>query len=170
MSRLFSHTGLRLFSRTGFAVLAAITLALFMSTLSTAPAEAAKKAKSTKSEGKFIEFNADDSTVTIKIKKAGKRPKNKKLKLKSGKKEVFRVKPDGSVLTRTSVTFDARPFPIRNIKENTSVIIYWIPDEKNADGRYAKKIDLVLSDEELEAQDKERLEAAKKAGQLGADE
>jgi hypothetical protein len=145
---------------------AALSLGALLTSLSATPAVAAKQAKSTKTEAKFVEFNAADKSITVKVTKPGKKPKNSKLALRGGKPATFRVTPEGSVLSRTSVTLNAKPYPIGEIKKNTSILIYWIPDEKNPDGRYAKKIDLVLSDEEQEALDKARLEAAKATGRV----
>ena len=149
-------------TRSLFAAIAAIVMTSFIATV---PASAAK-VKSIKTEAKFQKFDPETKTITAKIRKAGKKPKNKKIALKTGKEASFRVTPDGSVLTRTSVTLDAKPFPITEIEKDTSIVIYWIPDEKNPDGRYAKKIDLVLTDEEQEALDKKRLEEARSKGQV----
>ena len=99
-------------------------------------------------------------------KKKGKKPENKALKLKSGKKATFKVKPEGSVLTRTSVTLDGKRADINEIKSGQFLILYWVADETDPDARFARKIDMVLSEAELDARNKARLEAARAAGQL----
>ena len=73
-----------------------------------AGAAQAKKSKSTKTEATFIAYDAEAKTLEVKVKKKGKKPANKKLKLKTGKSATFKVKPEGSVLTRTSVTLDGK--------------------------------------------------------------
>lgn len=126
----------------------------------------AKKSKSIKTEGTFVGYDAEAKTLEIKVKKKGKKPGNKALKLKSGKKATFKVKPEGSVLTRTSVTLDGRRADINEIKKGQFLIIYWVADETDADARFARKIDMVLSEAELDARNKARLEKARAAGQL----
>jgi len=126
----------------------------------------AKKTKSIKTEATFIAYDAEAKTLEVKVKKKGKKPENKALKLKTGKKATFKVKPEGSVLTRTSVTLDGRRADINEIETGQFLIIYWVPDESDPDARFARKIDMVLSAAEMDARNKARLEAARKAGQL----
>ena len=126
----------------------------------------AKKSKSIKTEGTFIGYDAEAKTLEIKVKKKGKKPANKALKLKSGKKATFNVKPEGSVLTRTSVTLDGKRADINEIEKGQFLFIYWVPDETDPDARFARKIDMVLSEAEMDARNKARMEAARAAGQL----
>ncbi len=127
---------------------------------------AAKKSKSIKTEGIFLGYDAEAKTLEIKVKKKGKKPGNKALRLKTGKRATFNVKPEGSVLTRTSVTLDGKRADINEIEEGQFLIIYWVPDENDPDSRFARKIDMVLSEAEMDARNKARLEAARAAGQL----
>ena len=128
--------------------------------------EAQKKTKSTKTEAKFISYDADTKTLTVKVLKSGKRPKNKKLSMKRGKKATFKIKPDGSILVKTSVTADGMRSSIDEIPDDKTLNIYWVPDEKDPDIRFARKIDMVYTDAELEARDKKRLEEARAKGQV----
>ena len=126
----------------------------------------AKKSKSIKTEATFIAYDAEAKTLEVKVKKTGKKPENKKLKLKRGKKAVFKVKPEGSILTRTSVTLDGKRADINEIEKGQFLFIYWAPDEVDAEMRFARKIDMVLSEAEMDARNKARLEAARASGQL----
>ena len=130
------------------------------------PTAEAKKSRSIKTEATFIAYDAEAKTVEVKVKKTGKKPENKKLKLKRGKKATFKVKPEGSVLTRTSVTLDGKRADIKEIEKGQFLFIYWVPDEAASEMRFARKIDMVLSEAEMEARNKARLEAARAAGQL----
>jgi hypothetical protein len=116
---------------------------------SVAPATAAKKSKSTQNEAQWISFDAAAKTVTVKITKKGKGP-NKKL-LKVRKEATFNVIPEGSILTRTSVAINGVKGEITDIPAGKTVLIYWVPDE-NKDGEFfARKIDVIFSEEELDA-------------------
>jgi hypothetical protein len=147
-------------------ILTAVLVVSFCFFLVAGPASAAKKAKSIKTEARFVAYDADAKTIEVKVKKKGKKPSNKALKLKNGKKATFKVKPEGSVMTRTSVTLDGKRADINEIREGQFLFIYWVPDETDEKARFARKIDLVLSEQEMEARNKARLEAAKKAGKL----
>jgi len=144
-----------------------LALAFLGSSLGATPADAAKS-KSIKTEAKFVAYDDGTKTMTVKVKKTGKKPKDTALKLKAGKNADFRIKPDGSILTKTSVTLNGKRAAIGDIPEGKTINIYWVPDEEKAGSRFARKIDMILSDQELEARDKERTKAAEAAGQLGA--
>jgi len=60
------------------------------------------------------------------------------------------VKPEGSVLTRTSVAINGVRGHVKDIPAGKQVNVYWIPDASKAGEFFAKKIDVVLSEEELE--------------------
>jgi hypothetical protein len=128
--------------------------ALVAACLLAAPAAlaAADKAKSTQSEGKWVQFDAAANTVTIKITKEGKGAQPPAaLKVKKGREAIFNVKPSGSVLSRTSVAINAKKGELTDIPEGKTVLVYWVPDEKDPKSRFARKIDVILSDEELDA-------------------
>ena len=110
------------------------------------------KAKSTQSEGKWVKFDAAANTVTVKITKEGKGAKPPaELKVKKGREATFKVNPTGSVLSRTSVAINGKKGELTDIPEGKTVNVYWVPDEKDPKSRFARKIDVILSDEELDA-------------------
>ena len=129
----------------------------------------AKEAKSIKTEAFFVSLDDDKTTLEVRVKKTGKKPKNKKLKLKTGKQATFRVKPEGSVLTRTTVALDGQRTDISEIEPGQFLFIYWVPDEKDPDKRFARKIDLVLTEQQMEERNEARLEAARAAGKVQSD-
>ena len=106
------------------------------------------KAKSTQTEARWISFDAAAKTVTVKVQKPGKGP-NKKM-MKKNKETTFRVVPEGSVLKRTSVAVNGKKGELTDIPEGKQVNVYWVPDEQNEGGFFARKIDVVLSEEELD--------------------
>ncbi len=134
--------------RLGWAGLAVGTLALAVAVASPAAAQS-RKARSTQTEAVWKAFDAENNTVTVKVKKPG-RGKNAKL-LKKNKDATFKVKPTGSVLTRTTVAINGVKGEIKDIPEGKSVNVYWVPDPKEDGVLFARKIDVVLSEEELDA-------------------
>ena len=160
---------MRIHMQRGLVGLAGVAVALLALFLVASPSLAAKS-KSIKTEAKFVSYDAAAKTITVKVVKTGKKPSNAALKLRKGKEASFRVKPEGSVLTRTSVTLNGKRADITEIPENKTINIYWVPDENDADARYARKIDMILSDEELDARDKEQIEAEKAAGRLSGED
>jgi hypothetical protein len=109
-------------------------------------------AKSTQSEGKWIKYDPGAQTVTVKITKEGKGAKPPaELQVKKGREAVFKVNPTGSVLSRTSVAINGKRGEITDIPEGKTVNVYWVQDAKDPKSRFARKIDVILSDEELDA-------------------
>lgn len=106
------------------------------------------KAKSTQTEARWISFDAAAKTVLVKVQKPGKGP-NKKM-MKKNKEMTFRVVPEGSILKRTSVAVNGMKGEITDIPEGKQVNIYWVPDAENEGGFFARKIDVVLSEEEAD--------------------
>ena len=124
--------------------------ALALAFTSTIAGDAEAKGKSTQTEAKWIKFDAEANTITVKVKKPGRTSDAKKL-LKRNKEATFAVKPEGSVLTRTTVAINGVKGEMTDIPEGKTVNIYWRPDEKDATVLRARKIDVILSDEELDA-------------------
>lgn len=145
-----------------------LALVCFVSFLTPIEATAAKT-KSIKTEAFFISLDPETNVMEVKVKKTGKRPKNKKLKMKTGKPASFNVKPEGSVLKRTTVALDGQRVDIKEIEPDQFLFIYWVPDEKNPDERFARKIDLVLTDEQMDARNEARMEAARAAGKVSGE-
>ena len=127
-------------------VVVALAVALCLGISTSAGAQA--KGKSIKTEAEFIAYDADKQAVLVKVKKPGSGKEAKKLK--RNKKAAFNVEPEGSVLTRTTVAIQGRKAELTDIPAGKTVNIYWRPDEKDEDARFARKIDVILSDEELD--------------------
>lgn len=125
---------------------AAVALLALVFVVAAAPEAQAKKAKSTQTEAKWVKFDAASKTVVVKVSKS-KGP-NKKM-LKKGKEATFNVKPEGSVLTRTTVAINGVKGEITDIPAGKQVNVYWVPDDKKKGEYFARKIDVVLSEEEL---------------------
>jgi hypothetical protein len=130
--------------------LGAVALALTVSTGFASDARAQGKGKSIQTEAEWIKFDPEAKTVTAKVKKPGRGSDAKKL-LKKNKEATFAVKPEGSVLTRTTVSINGKKGELTDIQEGQTVNIYWRPDETDPSIPRARKIDVFLSDEELDA-------------------
>jgi hypothetical protein len=120
-----------------------------------AAASAQGKQKSVQNEAKFVSYDQAASTVTVQILKKGKG--NKQLmkqfnkEVKNGKEATFNVIPTGSVLTRTSVAVNGVKGEITDLKPGKTLQVYWVEDPKKPGQLFARKIDVVLSEEELNA-------------------
>ncbi len=99
-----------------------------------AAAPASAEPKSKKSEGRLVAFDAEANTLTVKVK---------------GKEEVFHVKSEGTVLTRTSVTLNGRPAKLTDLPPKAPVIVYWRENAANKDRKDARKIDAPRVPEDL---------------------
>ena len=118
----------------------------FAAALAGAPARAAEK--TTQTEARWIAYDAATKSVKVKVDKPGKGPN--KDKLKRNQEVSFRVVPEGSVLVRTSVAINGVKGELTDIPADKKVNVYWLPDPENKEGFFARKIDVVLSDEELD--------------------
>ena len=127
----------------------ALAFALVVAFVVATPAQA--KPKSIQTEAKWVNFDPAAKTVTVKVRKTGKKSKDKELQLKKGKEATFNVIPGGSIMTRTSVAINGMKGSLEEIPKGKTVNVYWLPDPKNPGKRFAKKIDVILSAEELEA-------------------
>ena len=131
-------------------MLATLTVAVFALAFvaSVAGIAEARQSKSTQNEAEWIAYDAAAKTVTVMITKKGNGP-NKNL-LKTRKEATFNVIPEGSVLTRTTVAINGVKAELTDIPVGKTVLIYWVPDP-NKDGElFARKIDAVLSEKELD--------------------
>ncbi len=99
-------------------------------------ADAAKKSKSKLSkEAKLMAIDTEGGTMTVKEK---------------GKKIVYKVKFEGSIMTRTMFTIQAKRADATDIPINTKVNIYWVKDEKEPKRRFARKVDALKIPKELQ--------------------
>jgi hypothetical protein len=136
-----------MFPKTAFSRLAAAGVAFgFAAALAGASAEAAEK--TTQTEARWIAYDAASKSVKVKVDKPGKGPN--KDKLKRNQEVSFRVVAEGSVLVRTSVAINGVKGELTDIPADKKVNVYWLPDPENKDGYFARKIDVVLSEEELD--------------------
>ena len=140
---MFRKTALVRLGTTGVAAAFAAALAL-----APAPSAAQAAEKTTQTEARWIAYDAASKTVKVKVDKPGKGPN--KDKLKRNEEVSFRVVPEGSVLKRTSVAINGVKGELTDIPADKKVNVYWLPDPENKDGFFARKIDVVLSDEELD--------------------
>jgi len=122
--------------------------AAFAVSVALAPAPARAAEKTTQTEATWLGYDAATKTVKVKVDKPGKGPN--KDKLKRNQEVSFRVIPEGSVLTRTSVAINGVKGELTDIPADKRVNVYWLPDPENKEGFFARKIDVVLSDEELD--------------------
>jgi hypothetical protein len=135
-----------MFLKTAMPRLAATGAAFFAAVLLGMPAGAAEK--TTQTEARWIAYDAATKSVKVKVDKPGKGPN--KDKLKRNQEVSFRVVPEGSVLVRTSVAINGVKGELTDIPADKKVNVYWLPDPENKDGYFARKIDVVLSEEELD--------------------
>jgi hypothetical protein len=105
--------------------------------------------KSTRNEAEWVKYDASAKTVALKIKKQGDGPGASSLKV--GQEAVFVVQPEGSILARTSVAINGKKGALTDIPVGKTVIVYWVPDAKDPKARFARKIDVILSEAELDA-------------------
>jgi hypothetical protein len=131
-------------------VIGGFTAVLFAGLLSFAEAEtaAAKDTKSTRNEAEWVKYDPAAKTVTLKIKKVGLGEGAKDLKV--GQQAVFNVQPEGSVLSRTSVAVNGKKGELTDIPSGKTVLVYWVPDAKDPKAKFARKIDVILSEQELD--------------------
>ncbi len=131
---------------------AALAVAVAVAGLGVA-AHAQGNQKSVQNEAQFVKYDEATSTVVVKILKKGKGNagllKQFDDKVKNGKETTFNVIPTGSVLTRTSVAVNGVKGEMKDLKAGKSVLIYWVEDPKKKGELFARKIDVVLSEEEL---------------------
>jgi hypothetical protein len=135
-------------------VVAAAYLAVALGSAGVASAAYAQgNQKSVQNEAQFVKYDEATSTVVVKIMKKGK-GNNALLKqfeeqVKNGKDATFNVIPTGSVLTRTSVAVNGVKGEMKDLQPGKRVLIYWVEDPKKKGELFARKIDVVLSEEEL---------------------
>jgi len=134
-------------------VVAACAAALAAGGLASA-ASAQGKQLTVSNEATFVKYDEAASTVTVKILKAGKGNKDLMKQfdsdVKKGKDATFNVIPTGSVLTRTSVAINGVKGEMKDLQPGKKILIYWLEDPKKKGALFARKIDVVLSEEELD--------------------
>jgi len=138
-------TKIRIVLASAFAAVLAVGLA--------GAASAQGKQKSVNHEAKFVSYDAAAKTVTVEITDNGKGnsglKKKFKKEVKKGKPATFNVIPTGSILKRTSVAINGVKGEMTDLQPGKSLQIYWVEDPNKPGELFARKIDVVLSEEEL---------------------
>lgn len=134
-------------SRKTFILPALAVLAFVVSVAAGSAARAYTHAKSTANEGTWVKYDASAKTVTVKITKHGKGPNRSKIHV--GRQVTFNVIPTGSILKRTVVKINGKAGQLSDIPQGKTVMVYWIPDPNNKGQFFARSIDVVFSEEEL---------------------
>jgi len=93
-----------------------------------------EKAKTERTTGRLVKYDKGAQTITVKDK---------------GKETVLKVTAEGSVLTRTTVTKNAKPAKLDDLTENAPVIVYWRMGDDGTT-KMARKIDMPNVPRELE--------------------
>ena len=126
----------------GLAILAGVGLSLAVS-------DAFAQGGQIETEAEFAGFSADDATVTVKITKPGKAVKGMEA-LRKGREATFKVKPEGSVVSRTTVKLqDGRAGKLEDLQTGSRVRIFWVQDKADANARFARSIAVYLSIEDV---------------------
>lgn len=134
-------------SRKIFLLPALAILAFVASVAAGSAARAYTHEKSTANEATWVKYDAAAKTVTVKITKHGKGPNRSKMHV--GREVTFNVTPTGSILKRTVVKINGKKGELSDIPQGKTVILYWIPDPNNKGQYFARSIDVVFSEEEL---------------------
>jgi len=135
-------------SRSRSLLIAFMALGLIHTLVAGAAAQSGPKSKSTQTEAEWIAYDAEAEEVRVMVKKPGQGPDAGKMK--KNKEVAFKVKAEGSVLTRTTVTINGQKADLAEIPAGKSVYVYWRPDEKERKVYHARKIDVIFSERELE--------------------
>jgi hypothetical protein len=116
----------------GRIVVAAMAL-VFAFGIGTAEAKSKSKVKLAR-DARLLAFDTEAGTMTVK---------------ERGKKVVYNVKFEGSVLKRTTATINSKPVKLTDIPLKAPVNIYWLPDEADKKKRFARKVDALRIPKEL---------------------
>jgi hypothetical protein len=127
-----------------FSTALAVAAAMILAVAPADRADAQSKGKSTQTEANWLTFDPDAEQITVKVLKPGKGKDSKMLK--KGKEAVFKVKAEGTVLTRTTVKVNGKAGKLTDIPAGKRVLIYWKPKDGEP---YARSIDVVFTEEEL---------------------
>ena len=106
---------------------ARIAAAALLAIASAAAPARAEEAKSERSNGKLVSYDAAAQSIVVK---------------EGGKEQSYQVKAEGSVLTRTTVTMNGKVAKFDDVKPGMIVIVYWKPDPADATKRNARKVDV----------------------------
>ena len=110
---------------------------------------ASARSRTIKTEGEWVGFDPEINIVTVMVKKPGDRVPGMKI-LRKKRLATFRVKPGGFLLTRTTVAIRGQKGELGDIAKGRKVNVYWLPDDDEEGTRFAHKIDVILSDDEVD--------------------
>ena len=131
---------------------AVTTLTFLAAALSPAVVQAAR-GNSVANEARWLRFDPEAETILVEILKASRGnkalAKRFKKKVRRGKQATFHVIPTGSILKRTSVAINGRKAELTEIEPGRRVVIYWTEDPNRPGEIFARKIDVVFSEQEL---------------------
>lgn len=110
----------------------------------------AQKSSQTETEGEFVRYDAEAGTMTIQVRKPGKGAKPpRQLKLKKGKEGVFKVKAEGTVLTRTTVKLqNGTAGAFTDLEPGRKVLVFWITDPEDENARFARSVSVFVPAED----------------------
>lgn len=131
---------MQIWSRRFARVVLGVALMSVLALVAVAPASAQEAAKTERSNGRVVSYDKDKALLTLKDK---------------GKEESFHVTAEGSVLTRTTVTKNARPAKLDDLKPNAVVVVYWRQNAANPQQKDARKIDMPNIPEGMEPEEGE---------------
>ena len=107
------------------------------------------KSKQIETEAEFVSYDAAAKAITVKVRKPGKAPENKALKLRNGEEAKFNVKPEGSVLVRTTVKLqNGTAGSFDDLEAGRKVRVFWIEDPADKKARQARSISVFVPAEE----------------------
>ena len=113
-------------------ILTAVTISVVLAL--GGPALAQRQSTTQKSEGKLVALDPATGTITVEQK---------------GKPVVYQALFEGSVLTRTTATLNAKPVKLGALPVGAKVVVYWWFDENDPELRHARKVDAPDSADEL---------------------
>jgi len=130
--------------------------------MGTLPAEA--RQKQTQTEATFLSHDAATHTITVEVRRTGrgKGPKlPPQLLVKRGAQATFNVKEEGSVLTATVVkSKEGTRMSFEKLKPGVKVLVFWVPDEKDGNARFARSISVYVAAEDWKGAEDVELPAA----------
>lgn len=119
--------------------------------LSAAPeATAQPRSSRVETEGELQSFDEATNTIVVDVKKTGRPPGDLQDVVKRGKEATFKVKPTGSVLTRTTVKINGKRAELSDIPMGKTVKITWKPDKDDPSMPFAWTIDTIFTEDEME--------------------
>ncbi len=129
-------------------LLALLSALCLLAALAPATAEAGRQ-RHTQTEAEFLSWDPEAHTITVKVRRTGrgKGPKlPPQLKIKRGEEVTFNVKETGSVLTATIVkSKEGTRMDFDQLVPGSKVFVFWVPDEKDADARFARSISIYVA-------------------------